>query len=434
MSGDVVVLGAGLAGLSAAAHIGDECEVFEQHDKVGGHCRTHWVDGFAFDEGGHVFFGKGDCAEEFVWQPMGDQLAPHQAEIWNNYGGRSYGRYPVQVNAHALPPELATDCVLDFIRVSNEPEREVSNYEDWCRASFGDVFAENFMLRYARKVWTVEPSEMTTEWLGTSVGARLSRPDLQTVIRGAIDPEPQELNYLTKFSYPTAGGFDRIAGPVAGQVSNLNLGVGVSSFDTTERRITLSDGTSRSYEIAISTIPLPELVRMTVDAPDAVREAAERLMWTSLRCVNFGIDRSDVGPGHWCYFYDHEIPFFRVDFPHRFSPNNAPDGHGAISCEIAYSRRKPLDDANLVERVRQALVDVGVVEESDRIVATSQVDAPYAYVVYDFERAAALGTIHEWMRSVGLIPCGRFAEWEYHWSFEALESGRRAAAEITSRV
>ena len=35
MSGDVVVLGAGLAGLSAAAHLGSECEVFEQHDRVG---------------------------------------------------------------------------------------------------------------------------------------------------------------------------------------------------------------------------------------------------------------------------------------------------------------------------------------------------------------------------------------------------------------
>ncbi|RXM21891.1 hypothetical protein EO238_26685, partial [Citrobacter sp. AAK_AS5] len=83
---------------------------------------------------------------------MGDELAPHQAEIWNNYGGQRYGRYPVQVNAHALDPDLATRGVLDFIRVSGEPEREVRNYEDWCRASFGDVFAESFMLRYARKV------------------------------------------------------------------------------------------------------------------------------------------------------------------------------------------------------------------------------------------------------------------------------------------
>src|SRR5689334_1574370 len=106
MSGDVIVLGAGLAGLSAAAHVGGDCEVFEQHDQVGGHCRTHWLDGFAFDEGGHVFFGKGDCADEFVWEPMGDRLAPHEAEIWNNYGDRRYGRYPVQVNAHALSPEL----------------------------------------------------------------------------------------------------------------------------------------------------------------------------------------------------------------------------------------------------------------------------------------------------------------------------------------
>ena len=434
MSGAVVVLGAGLAGLSAAAHLDGDCEVFEQHDRPGGHSRTHWVDGFAFDEGGHVFFGKGECADELVWEPLGDRLAPQQAEIWNNYGGRRYGRYPVQVNAHALPPELATECVLDFIRVSGEPEREVTNYEEWCRASFGDVFAENFMLRYARKVWTVEPAEMTTEWLGTSVGGRLSRPDLEQVIRGAIDPEPQVLNYLTKFSYPTEGGFDRIAAPVASRVSNLRLGVGVASIDAGERRITLTDGSSRDYETAISTIPLPDLVGMTLDAPDAVREAADRLMWTSLRCVNFGIDRADLGPGHWCYFYDHEIPFFRVDFMHKFSPRNAPEGCGSLTCEIAYSKRKPLDEEGLVDRVEGALREVGILEDSDRILVREQVDAPYAYVVFDFERAAALETIHDWMRGAGLIPCGRFAEWGYQWSFEALESGRRAAAEISSRV
>jgi protoporphyrinogen oxidase len=430
----VMVLGGGLAGLSAAAHLDGEAEVFEQHDRPGGHSRTHWSDGFAFDEGGHVFFGKGECADEFVWEPLEDRLERHQAEIWNNYGGRRYGRYPVQVNAHALEPELATQCVLDFIEETQRPEREVRNYADWCRASFGEAFAENFMLRYARKVWTVEPEEMTTEWLGTSVGRRLSRPNLEEVIRGAVDPEPQELNYLTAFAYPTEGGFDRIAGPLLDRVPNLRLGVGISAVDSDERQITLTDGTTREYDVAISTIPLPDLVGMTVDAPEAVREAASRLMWTSLRCVNFGVERADVGPGHWCYFYDHDIPFFRVDFPHRFSPRNAPPGHGAISCEIAYSRRKPLDETDLVERVRAALVEVGVLEDSDRIVTTSQIDAPYAYVVFDFERESALETIHDWMRGVGLIPCGRFAEWGYQWSFEAMESGRRAASELASRV
>ncbi len=352
MSDNVIVLGAGLAGLSAAYHLDYECEVFEKEPHIGGHCRTKRVEGFNFDEGAHVFFGKDDCSREFVWEPLGEEMIPHRAEIWNNYGDRTIGRYPVQANASAIGPELATRCVLDFIEAAKQPDADVRTYREWCYASFGKTFSEEFMLRYARKVWTVEPEEMNTEWLGSKVGGRISRPSLEQVLRGAIDPNPQELNYLTEFSYPARGGFGRIAEPLASKVSNLKLGCGVTRIETQARRITFSDGTVRDYAAAISTIPLPILVRLAADAPAEVREAADKLMWTSVRVVNLGIAREDVGPGHWVYFYDNEIPFFRVSFPSKFAPDNAPPGHSSVSCEIAYSRRKPLDEDRLVERTR----------------------------------------------------------------------------------
>lgn len=430
MSGNVIVLGAGLAGLSAAHHLDYECEVFEKEPHIGGHCRTKRVDGFNFDEGAHVFFGKDDCSREFVWEPLGEEMIPHRAEIWNNYGGKTIGRYPVQANASAIGPELATRCVLDFIEATKQPEADVRTYREWCYASFGKTFSEEFMLRYARKVWTVEPEEMNTEWLGSKVGGRISRPSLEQVVRGAIDPDPQELNYLTEFSYPERGGFGRIAEPLASRVSNLKLGCGVTRIETEARRITFSDGTARDYAAAISTIPLPTLVRLAVDAPAEVREAADKLMWTSVRVVNLGIAREDVGPGHWVYFYDNEIPFFRVSFPSKFAPDNAPPGHSSVSCEIAYSRRKPLDEDRLMERTVDALNRTGILRSSDQIVVQDQIDIPYAYVVFDFNREPSLRAIHSWMESVGLYACGRFGEWGYHWSFEAIESGRRVAARV----
>jgi len=434
MSGDVIVLGAGLAGLSAAYHLGTECEVFEKEDYLGGHCRTKRLNGFNFDEGAHVFFGKDDCSRQFVWEPLGAEMIAHRAEIWNDYDTQRFGRYPVQANAHALGPELATRCVLDFIEAGQQPEPEVRTYEEWCYASFGKTFADEFMLRYARKVWTVEPSELNTEWLGSKVGGRISRPSLEQVLRGAIDPDPQELNYLTDFSYPASGGFGRIIDPLASGASNVRLGCAVSTIDTRLRLITFADGTVRNYTAAISTIPLPALVWLTVDAPDEVREAAAKLMWTSIRCVNLGIARPDVGPGHWAYFYDHDIPFFRVSFPSKFAPDNAPPGHSSISCEIAYSRRKPLDEDRLVERVIDSLRRTGILQSSDRIVVEDQINIPYAYVVFDFNREPSLRTIHTWMETVGLYPCGRFGEWGYHWSFEAMESGRKVAARVAEHL
>jgi UDP-galactopyranose mutase len=430
MSGEVIVLGGGLSGLSAAYHLGERAELFEKDSGPGGHCRTKSVDGFNFDEGAHVFFGQDEISREFVWEPLGAEMHEFRAEIWNNYGNRRYGRYPVQANAHALPPEQATRCVLDFIAASQEPEREVRTYEEWCYASFGRAFSDDFMLQYARKVWTVEPSELNIEWLGSKVGGRISRPSLEQVLRGAIDPDPQELNYLTKFWYPERGGFGRLTAPLMTGVKRAHFGCGVERVESEARKITFADGSVRKYERAISTIPLPALVKLTVDAPAEVRAAAERLMWTSIRCVNLGIARDDVGPGHWVYFYDHEVPFFRISFPSKFAPHNAPPGHSSVTCEIAYSRRRPINEEGLVERCIEALKAEGVLQEEDRIVVADQIDVPYAYVVFDFERAESVETIHAWMESVGLYPCGRFGEWGYHWSFEAIESGRRVSGRL----
>ena len=427
---NTVVLGAGLAGLSAAHHLGGAVDVYEKEPFLGGHARTKRVDGFNFDEGAHVFFGKDEISQEFVWEPLSGRMLPHRAEIWNNYGERRLGRYPVQVNSHALPPEQTTRCVLDFIEAHHQPERDVHTYAEWCKASLGTAFSEEFMFEYARKVWTVEPDELNTEWLGSKVGGRISRPSLEQVVRGAVDPNPLTLNYLTEFWYPDEGGFGRIAENLAGGLRNLHLGCGVARIEAASRTITFTDGSTRNFDTAISTIPLPRLVRMTVDAPDDVRAAAEQLLCTSVRCINLGVRRPDIGPGHWVYFYDQEIPFFRISFPSKFAPSNAPAGCSSVSCEIAYSHRKPLVEEGLVQRTLDALMRTGILNAEDEIVVQEVMDIPYAYVVFDFQRQQALDVIHPWMESAGLVPCGRFGEWGYHWSFEAIESGKRAAARV----
>ncbi len=427
-----VVLGGGLSGLSAAVHLPD-ATLYEAETALGGHCRTHHVDGFGFDEGAHVFFGKDEDARKWVLEPLAGELVEHSAEIWNCYGAGHFGRYPVQLNAHALAPEEATRCVLGFCEAARDAAREMPDrYDAWCRAAFGDAFAERFFLRYARKIWTVDPAELTTEWLGSSVGARVTRPSLEAVLRGAIDPAPQAQNYVQRFSYPRTGGFGRIAEPLRARLdpARLRLGARLASLDAGRRELRFSDGTAARYDATISTIPLPVLVAAASDAPAAVRAAAARLRWTRTRCVNLGIDRADVGPGHWCYFYEPDVPFFRTSVPSRFSADNAPAGTSALTCELAHAPWRPLDEDRLVERVIDALRRVGVLHPGDRVLHASQVECPFGYAIFDAARAEALAEIHAWMRAHGLEPAGRFGEWGYHWSFEAIGSGRRAAERV----
>ncbi|MFB6300644.1 MAG: FAD-dependent oxidoreductase, partial [Halobacteriales archaeon] len=59
MTADIVVVGAGLAGLVAARHLADagfDVQVYERADRVGGRVRTDHSDGFTLDRGFQVLF------------------------------------------------------------------------------------------------------------------------------------------------------------------------------------------------------------------------------------------------------------------------------------------------------------------------------------------------------------------------------------------
>lgn len=432
--GKTFVLGAGASGLSAAYHLGGDVEVFESSPYPFGHCRTKNVDGFLFDEGPHVFFGTDEVSQKLVREPLAGELEHHRAEMWNDYGDARFGRYPVQANLHALPTDIREACLLDFIAAAHAPETAPENYDAWCRASFGNAMAEKFMFRYARKLWTVEPSELGTDWLGSSVGGRILRPSLAQVVRGALEEANQDLSYYTDFCYPREGGFERVLSPLRAGVHALRLGCGAVRIETGTRRLELADGSSRDFGKLISSIPLPTLVSLIVDAPREIQEAADQLLWTSLRCVSFGVARPGLGRGHWNYFYDERVPFFRASFPYKYAAGNAPSGCSSVTCEVAYSKRLPLDEKGLVERCRVSLVGEGILEPSDRILVTDVMDVPFAYVVFDAHRKRALETIHGWLEGQGILACGRFGEWGYHWSFDAIESGRRASQERTAVI
>ena len=94
---DVLVLGAGPAGLTAALHLaqrGRGVVVLEREALVGGLARTEERDGFRFDLGGHRFFTKHPEVQALWEEILGDDLLlrPRLSRI--RYGGRMFA-YPL---------------------------------------------------------------------------------------------------------------------------------------------------------------------------------------------------------------------------------------------------------------------------------------------------------------------------------------------------
>src|SRR2546423_10399109 len=100
-STDVIVIGAGPAGLTAAYMLGrrgETCTVFEADDTVGGISRTVERDGWRFDIGGHRFFTKVPVVEALWHEILPDEdflLRPRMSRIY--YGGKLFD-YPLRAS------------------------------------------------------------------------------------------------------------------------------------------------------------------------------------------------------------------------------------------------------------------------------------------------------------------------------------------------
>ena len=113
----LVILGGGLAGLSASLHSGAPC--FEAASRAGGIATSDTTDGFTFDRGIHILQTQSQEVLDLLGK-IGVRMETHEREAHIYSHGR-YTPYPFQVNTAGLPIGLRARCVWNFLRRSASP-------------------------------------------------------------------------------------------------------------------------------------------------------------------------------------------------------------------------------------------------------------------------------------------------------------------------
>ena len=425
---NVAVLGSGMGGFGAAHRLhaeGIRAVLYDQHDYYGGHTASFRHDGgWVFDQGPHISFTKDARIQELFARNVDGRFETIQIHL-NNYWRGHWPTHPVQLHLHGLPEDLIVKIIADFAAERQATTREVRNYADWLLAHFGRTFAETFPMTYTRKYHLTTAENMSTDWLGP----RIYPPSLEEMLRGALSAAAPHKHYITHFRYPSQGGFQRYLDPFA-PLADLRLGHRVVKLDARAKELTFANGDRARYDAVVSSIPLPDLVPMIPGTPPEVVAAAQRLACSTCVLVNVGVNREDLSSAHMTYFYDEDICFTRLSFPHMLSPQNVPPGSGSIQAEVYFSRKyRPLtvQPEELIEPVIQDLRRSGMLRDDDRILFRNAHLVSYANVIFDLERAAALQTVHGYLDDVGVAYCGRYGDWGYMWTDESFISGERAA-------
>ena len=426
----VIVLGAGLTGLSAAWHLaqrGVAATVLERCSRPGGACRTLEVDGFHFDLTGHLLhLARPESRPLLRRLGLGGTFRRHRRRAGVALAGR-VTPYPIQIHTHRLPAEVRRDCLLGFVeaRLAVRGE-EASSFSDWVLQRFGVGFARHFFFPYNRKLYCTDPAEMTTEWVGRYV----PKPDLADVIDGAFGlfPASRAVGYNATFLYPRDGGIAVLGEALAARLPDLRLDCPVRALHLGERALELESGERMGWDVLVATAALSDLAALCVDLPPEAREAAAQLRAVAVVNLNLGVRGRAPRREHWLYVAEERYPFYRVGFPSNHG-HLAPDGHHTVSVEVSVPAGAPTP-GDLAERCLAGLVELGALREPDEVIVRTEARIDPAYVVFDGHRPHAVAALRDHLRQAGVTLAGRWAEWKYSTMEDALWDGATAARRV----
>jgi len=338
--------------------------------------------------------------------------------IWSN---GVYTRYPFQANTFGLPPAVANECVVDFVKAYFAgPQPPPQNFEEFCLQRFGAGITRHFMVPYNSRLWGVAPHEITSAWCERFV----PQPALEDVIAGAVGLNNRELGYNQRFLYPRLG-IGELPRGMYQRSKHVLLEREPRRVDL-ERRVLEFDDERVPFEVLISTVPLKVLLGLIEPLPSEVRAAANLLRASHLYYLDVALERPTRTDFHWVYVPEARYPFYRVGCYTHFSPDLAPPGTGSLYVELA-ERSEP-NLAELMPRVTAALVEMGVLDDARHVRFARVRRIDYAYVIFDHAYYGALETIRPFLAEARILSTGRYGGWQYGAMEDALREGAEAAA------
>lgn len=410
---DVVVIGAGPAGLlaaSSAAARGARVEVVERGERVGGLAASFEVAGQRVDLGSHRLHPATPPALlARLADLLGDDLQRRPRHGRIRLSGRWVG-FPLRTGdlVRNLPPRFAAGAALDAVRSPFRRARD-DTFGAVLEAGLGPTVAGTFYAPYAEKLWGLAPDELDGELARRRVASRGPADIARRLVSGAR-PEGRT------FWYPRLG-FGQIADVLADEARALGVVVRTGAAVTGLRRragdgweVALADGSVRTCRHVWSSAPVTALLPLLDPAPPAdVAAAAAGLRHRGMAFVYLVVPRPQVTPFDAHYLPGPESVASRVSEPKNYRDGPDPADRSVLCAEVpcaAGDARWATEDDALVARVAGELRALGLDLPAD--VEGEVVRVGAVYPVYDRGFAERLAVVEDWVGGrAGLVTFGR---------------------------
>jgi UDP-galactopyranose mutase len=430
---EIVVIGAGPAGLTAAYELGKAgvtSTILEADTVVGGISRTAERDGWRFDIGGHRFFTKVKRVEALWHEILPDEdflLRPRMSRIY--YNGKFFD-YPLKaMNAlKGLGVLEAFRCVLSYVWARIRPPKDQTNFEGWTASRFGWRLYRIFFKTYTEKLWGVPADKIEADW----AAQRIKNLNLVNAIVNAVLPRRNQkeiTSLIEEFQYPKYGPgmmWERCTELVQDQGSKV-------IFATTVEKIRhegggavavvgTSDGAQTEYPCTavVSSMPITALLKaMDPPVPAEVRRAADGLGYRDFLTIALVVPEELGFPDNWIYVHDPTVGLGRIQNFGSWSPYLVKEGRTCLGLEYFVTEGDRLwtsTDEDLVELGKKELHTLGLLADPSRVEAGYVVRMPKAYPMYDSTYKANVQILRDWLaaNAPNVYPVGRNGMHKYN--------------------
>jgi protoporphyrinogen oxidase len=422
----VVIIGAGLTGLSLAYHLEKnnffDYQIFEKDSRAGGLLKSVTKNGFTFDHTGHFLHISNRDFENFLQEVLGLEqmnMLNRQSFI---YSQGVYTAYPFQKNLFGLPKEVIIECIEGFVN-RRQSIKKVKNFYEWVQKYFGLGLGKHFFFPYNTKLLNIPPKKLMPSWTSRFVPST----SLKELLEGALEKKAVSLDgYNSSFFYPKTGGIETLIKAIIAKLKTKILtNFAATNINQRAKTVQFTNGQTTSFEQLFSTAPLPELLTsLAGDSSSTLAQAAQKLQSNQVINFNLGINRPNISEKHWVYFPEKQFPLYRLGFWHNFSGQMAPlkksSCYGEVSVKTgAYSQsaQKKFEQNAIKKTLNFLNLSPTTVVEQETL------HLKYAYVTYDDWREKNLEKVHQELERMSIYSIGRFGRWKYSSMQEAVLDG-----------
>ncbi len=394
----ICIIGAGITGLTAGKLLSQNHEVtiYEKETKVGGIARTKDVNGITYHTvGGHCLNSKNKEVMNFIFKDIlaieNWHLVKRDAKIDLD---NNFISYPIEFSIKEISKfdkDLAFNITKDFLSSLDTNE---DNLADWFKSKFGKTLADKYFIPYNRKIWQMEPSEMSHLW----IEGKLPIPNKKDFFEGLIKNNEDTMPHST-FYYPNTNDQNTFIDALEKGL-NIIKEFNVISIEKSDKKWIINN--EFEYDIVINTMPLDLLTSIIKDIPKNIIEDAKKLKYNKVTNMLWKTKPIDFT---WTYYPDKDTIFHRhIHIGNFFKPAKN------------YTITESMGEHSFDEMVAYGKKFDYLVEPLDYNISD------YAYVVYDQNYNKATTNIKEYLKSIKLHTIGRFGEWEYYNMDKCMES------------